>query len=65
MVEITVETMAMITLFHMASAISASVNTALYQRSENPSHSVKRDALKLNRMSVASGRCRKRYAAAA
>src|SRR5438034_1226253 len=51
-VEIAVETIATTTLVQAASAISGSVNTIRYQRSENPSHNVKRDALKLKTINV-------------
>ncbi len=55
----------MIALFQAASAISASENSVWYQRRENPSQSVKREALKLKTTSVTSGKWRNKYAPAA
>jgi hypothetical protein len=59
MVERIVDTTAISTLLMAASARSGSRNTAPYQRSENPSHTVNFDALKLNAARITSGRCRK------
>src|SRR5258708_15097534 len=47
------------------SSRSRSANMARYQRSENPSHTVKREALTLKIASIASGRFRNKYAQAA
>ena len=60
-VETTVATTAMIRLFH--GGIQSTAYPAApprYQRSEKPSHTVKRDGLKLKTARISSGKCRNR-----
>jgi hypothetical protein len=58
-VERTAETRATITLLTRPSASCGSASAARYQRSEKPSQTVKRLALKLKATSTSSGACRK------
>jgi hypothetical protein len=64
-VAIAVETTAMTALFQAASSICVSRASAAYHLKENPSHSVKREALTLKTMRVMSGTCRNANATAA
>jgi hypothetical protein len=50
-----VATRAINKLFKVASARGASLSAAAYQRREKPSHSVRREELKLNTESTRSG----------
>ncbi len=53
-----VDTTAMVRLFAAASSNSRLSSMALYQRSERPSHAVKREPFTLKIARISSGKCR-------